>query len=147
MTVAIMIVPICVGGFLGFYLSKSYKKRLDIIRETDDFISEVKANIKVLKRPIEEIVASFNFKTDLKEILQNSDFNSEYMKKDESAQLCETLEEIRYLESISAQNKLAVFQEKNKITLEKAIEEYSKKGVMYQKLGLLFGLLIGILWL
>ncbi len=140
-----LILPILVGGFMGFYLSKSYKKRLETLLEMEKLALAINLGVANFKQPIADILEKFTFKTEVENAIQNEEYKNEYLTKEEATSLKNLLEELSYASSGIATQKVEMFLESLKIPLEKASEEYKKRGVMYQKLGLLFGLLVGIL--
>lgn len=146
MKVVFLIIWTVIGWLCGLYICKDYKKKVEILQEVSDVASSTLENITHFKRPTTEILMAYPFKTPLSDILlEKSDLKCDMPK--ETAQLKDLLLEIETCETVTAKSKLEAFVKKNNTALENAKKQLKQKGETSQKLGILFGLLVGILWL
>ncbi|MFI3163525.1 MAG: hypothetical protein R3Y65_03660 [Bacillota bacterium] len=146
MKIAFLIIWTVVGWLCGVYICKDYKKRVEILQEISDVATVIEENITHFKRPTAEILLAYPFKTPLSDILlEKSELGGEMPK--ETADLKALLLEIETCETVTAKSKLEAFEKRNQASLENAKKQLKQKGETSQKLGILFGLLVGILWL
>ncbi len=147
MNVAILIVWIIAGWGVGFYICKGYQKRMQLLEEMSEVCGELEDNISSFKHPTAKVLAAFPFKTQLSDILFKENYLPSYIDKDVAKSFKSLLSEIEICETVTAKSKIQAFGIKNKVLLDKAKSEYIQKGETSRKLGILFGLLFGILWM
>ncbi len=148
MGITFLIIWIIVGFVCGVYICKSYKAKVDTLCEIGEICTALEENISHFKRPTSEFLAAYPFKTPNSDILLSQ--NEKSNKKTATTEVNDfkaLLLEIETCETITAKSKLQAFAKRNKEKLEKAEKEYKQKGETSKKLGMLFGLLMGILWL
>lgn len=147
MKIALMIIWIAVGSFGGWWLSKSYKNRVAILEESCALLEKINGSVSVSKIPTKDVLAAYPFQTPLSDILFKDGYCVEYFKQAEAESLKNLICEIQTCKSGSAIGKIQACLSDMQKALETARKECAQKSAMSQKLGLLFGLLIGILWL
>ncbi len=133
------------GGVVGVVLSKTYKNRKEIACELFDLVCEIERNIAVYKKPIKDVLGEYKYKTALEKLVQKEDISEELLKKEEAVNFLVFISEMEVSQSENASVKLAIYKDEVSKIMEKAKEDNQKKGITYQKLGLLFGLAVGIL--